>query len=62
MSSGYSGNSAPRTNALDHSKMAPTHRPSGKPSPMPTKRPMVGNDAANKKKYGPSSHNNGYTN
>jgi len=63
MASGYSGNSAPRTNALDHSKMAPTHKPSGKPAPaMPTKRPMVGNDAANKKKYGSASHNNGYTN
>jgi hypothetical protein len=43
--------------------MAPTHKPSGKPAPaMPTKRPMVGNDAANKKKYGSASHNNGYTN
>ena len=63
MASGYSGNSAPRTNALDHSKMAPTHKPSGKPAPiMPTKRPMAGNDAANRKKYGSASHNNGMTN
>ena len=63
MASGYSGNSAPRTNALDHSKMAPTHKPSGKPAPiMPTKRPIVGNDAAMNKKYGSASHNNGYTN
>ena len=30
---------------------------------MPTKeKPAVGADKAAKKKYGPSSHNNGYTN
>jgi len=59
----YSGGSAPRTKALDHSKVAPSHKPSLKPAPaMPTKRPMVGNDAAFNKKYGNKSHNNGYTN
>ena len=63
MASGYSGSSAPRTNALDHSKMAPTHKPSLKPAPaMPTKRPMAGNDAAFNRKYGSASHNNGMTN
>ena len=59
----YSGGSAPRTKALDHSKVAPTHKPSLKPDPMATaKRPMVGNDAAFNKKYGSKSWNNGYTN
>jgi len=61
----YSGGGAPRTKALDHSKVAPSHKPSLKPSPapaMPTKRPMVGNDAAFNKKYGSKSWNNGYTN
>jgi hypothetical protein len=61
----YSGGSAPRTKALDHSKVAPSHKPSLKPSSapaMPTKRPMVGNDAAFNKKYGSKSWNNGYTN
>jgi hypothetical protein len=59
----YSGGGAPRTKALDHSKVAPSHKPSLKPAPaMPTKRPMVGNDAAFNKKYGSKSWNNGYTN
>mgnify|MGYP000983664494 CR=1 FL=1 len=63
MALGYSGSSAPRTKALDHSKVAPTHKPSGKPSPiMPTKRPMAGNDAAFNRKYGSASNNNGMTN
>jgi hypothetical protein len=64
MSSGYSGNSAPRTKAQDHSKVAHTHKPSGKPSPiMPTgQKSPAGSDAYSKKKYGPSSHNNGMTN
>ena len=53
----------PRTEALDYSKVAPTHKPSLKPDPMATaKRPMVGNDAAFNKKYGSKSWNNGYTN
>lgn len=59
----YSGGGAPRTKALDHSKVAPTNKPSLKPDPMATaKRPMVGNDAAFNKKYGNKSWNNGYTN
>jgi hypothetical protein len=65
MSTGYipQNTGAPRTKALDHSKVAPIHKPSGKPAPiMPTKRPMVGNDAVMNKKYGSSSYNNGYTN
>ena len=64
MASGYSGSSAPRTNALDHSKMAPTHKPSGKQAPaMPTgKKSPAGSDAYAKKKYGSASHNNGMTN
>ena len=45
----------------------PTAKPKATPKPtpkpaMPTKRPAVGADVAAKKKYGPSSHNNGYTN
>ena len=41
----------------------PTAKPKVTPKPaMPTKRPAVGADVAAKKKYGPSSHNNGYTN
>jgi hypothetical protein len=65
MSTGYipKNTGAPRTKALDHSKVAPSHKPSAKPSPaMPTKRPMVGNDKAFNKMYGSKSHNNGYTN
>ena len=38
-------------------------RPNVKPAQMPTKpKPAIGADKAAKKKYGPSSHNNGYTN
>ena len=65
MSTGYipKNTGAPRTKALDHSKVAPIHKPSAKPNPaMPTKRPMVGNDKAFNKMYGSKSHNNGYTN
>jgi hypothetical protein len=37
--------------------------PKPKTPAMPTKpKPAVGADKAAKKKYGPSSHNNGYTN
>jgi len=36
--------------------------PMPKSPAMPTRRPAVGADKAAKKKYGPSSHNNGYTN
>ena len=65
MSIGYipQNTGATRTKALDHSKVAPIHKPSAKPSPiMPTKRPMVGNDKEFNKMYGSKSHNNGYTN
>jgi len=55
MSSGYSGNSAPRTKALDHSKVASTHKPSGKPSPiMPVKKPLVMPDKINPFKMNPA--------
>ena len=64
MASGYSGSSAPRTNALDHSKVAPIHKPSKKSDPiMPTgQKSPAGSDAYAKKKYGISAHNNGMTN
>jgi hypothetical protein len=40
----------------------PTVKVTKKPT-MPTKpKPAVGADKAARKKYGPSSHNNGYTN
>jgi hypothetical protein len=65
MSTGYipQNTGAPRTKALDHSKVAAIHKPSAKPGPiMPEKRPMVGTDVSANKKYGTMSHNNGYTN
>jgi len=38
-------------------------RPNAKPVQTPTKpKPAVGADKAARKKFGPSSHNNGYTN
>jgi hypothetical protein len=38
-------------------------RPAIKPAQMPTKpKPAIGADKAARKKFGPSSHNNGYTN
>jgi hypothetical protein len=44
-------------------KATPTPKPKVTPKPaMPTKRPAVGADVAARKKYGPSSWNNGYTN
>ena len=48
--------------------MAQTKKPVVKPKvtkkpTMPTKpKPAIGADKTAKKKYGPSSHNNGYTN
>jgi hypothetical protein len=38
-------------------------RPAVKPAQMPKKpKPAVGADIPARKKYGPNSHNNGYTN
>lgn len=66
---------ATRKAAKDHSNVAPIHKPASKPkhtggvpkpsvtpNPMTAKRPAVGTDIAARKKFGPASHNNGYTN
>jgi hypothetical protein len=44
-------------------KMPAVKRPAIKPAQMPTKpKPAIGADKSARKKFGPSSHNNGYTN
>jgi hypothetical protein len=50
--------------------MAAAKKPTAKATPKPTKtptmpkkpKPAVGADKSARKKFGPSSHNNGYTN
>jgi hypothetical protein len=44
-------------------KVTPKPKPKPKTPTMPKKpKPAVGADIGAKKKYGPNSHNNGYTN
>ena len=46
-----------------NAKPVPLPKPKPKAPTMPKKpKPAVGADIGAKKKYGPSSHNNGYTN
>ena len=55
---------------MSKATVAPKPKASAKPATKATKaptmsnakRPAVGTDIAAKKKYGPNSHNNGYTN
>ena len=46
----YSGGGTPRTKATDHSKVAPIHKPSGKPSPMASSRTEIVKKAYDKAK------------
>ena len=46
----YSGGGAPRTKALDHSKVAPSHKPSLKPSPTTLSRTEIVKKAYDKAK------------
>ena len=46
----YSGGNTPRTKATDHSKVASTHKPSLKPSPMASSRTEIVKNAYDKAK------------